>query len=323
MSFLKRLGAVLTASLCMVGVLTAPSYASGSEGIGGDNPIVQDLREEVATTQWNLDRIDQRNLPLNGQYNPPAPRIGTTIYNIDSGALITHVEFQGRASYGPDYVDGGTSADCNGHGTHTTGTEIGATVGAAVATKVVEVRVLDCNNSGNSADVKSALNWVRINAHKPAVVNMSLGLVGCLNCGVDEAVQAVLNAGITVVASAGNDNTNACGQTPARVPGVITVASTTSSDARSSFSNYGPCVDLFAPGSSIVSSCKGSTTQKCTMSGTSMASPLVAGYASMILSYNTTWTPAQVQSAIVGRATVGHVSNPGSGTPNRLIYLGP
>jgi subtilisin family serine protease len=284
---------------------------------------VQEFTIEVAQTPatWGLDRIDQRDLPLNNTYNYTKTGSGVRAYIIDTGILTTHTQFGGRASHGYDFVNNDADAtDCNGHGTHVAGTVGGSTYGVAKAVALVAVRVLNCSGSGTTTGVISGVNWVRQNAVKPAVANMSLG--GGASSSLDQAVNNAINAGITFAVAAGNSNFIACFYSPARVGAAITVGATTSTDARASYSNYGSCLDLFAPGSSITSAWYTSTTATAVLSGTSMATPHVAGAAALYLQGAPTASPATVRNAIVNAATTGKVTNRGGSSPNRLLYTG-
>jgi subtilisin family serine protease len=285
--------------------------------------IEQDQTVQATTTQsgatWGLDRIDQRDLPLNSTYNYTPTGSGVRAYIIDTGILTTHSQFGGRASGGYTAIsDGRGSTDCNGHGTHVAGTVGGSTYGVAKSVTLIAVRVLDCAGSGTNSGVIAGMDWVANNRITPAVANMSLG--GGASTAVDDAVNRMHNAGVTVVVAAGNENQNACNVSPSRAANAITVGATTSSDARASYSNYGSCVDVFAPGSSITSSWYTSTTATNTISGTSMASPHVAGVAALYLQGNPSATPATVANAITSTATTGKVTSAGTGSPNRLVY---
>jgi subtilisin family serine protease len=272
------------------------------------------------TPSWGLDRIDQRNLPLNNSYTYPNTASNVHAYIIDTGILTTHTDFGGRASVGTDTVgDGRNGIDCNGHGTHVSGTVGGAKYGVAKAVRLVAVRVLDCNGSGTYSGVIAGIDWVTAHAVKPAVANMSLG--GGFSQAVNDAVTRSMNSGVSYALAAGNSNANACNYSPSSTPGALTAGATDSSDNRASFSNYGTCVALFAPGVSITSDWNTSTTATNTISGTSMASPHVAGAAALYLSANPSSSAAQVRSALVGKATSGVVKNPGPGSPNKLLFV--
>ena len=268
---------------------------------------------------WGLDRIDQRNLPLNNSYTYDTTASGVHAYIIDTGVLLTHTQFTGRMGNGYDAVtSGGNANDCNGHGTHVAGTVGGTTHGVAKGVTIHPVRVLGCNGSGTNAGVIAGMDWVANNHVKPAVANMSLG--GGASQATDDAVARMTNAGVTVVVAAGNSNDNACNYSPARAPSAITTGSTANTDARSSFSSYGSCLDIYAPGTNITSAWYTGTTATNTISGTSMASPHVAGVAALYLAANPSATPAQVTTAIINNATPNVVTNPGAGSPNRLLY---
>jgi subtilisin family serine protease len=286
--------------------------------------VEQDQVVSIAATQtnatWGIDRIDQRNLPRSTTYTYPNTAGNVHAYIIDTGILTTHSQFGGRAASGWDFVDNDADAtDCNGHGTHVAGTVGGSTYGVAKAVQLVAVRVLSCSGSGTTAGVVAGINWVTANAIRPAVANMSLG--GGASTTLDNAVNNSIDSGVTYALAAGNSNANACNTSPARVANAITVGATTSTDARASYSNIGSCLDLFAPGSSITSAWYTSTSATNTISGTSMASPHVAGAAALVLSANPSFTPAQVRTSLVNNATTGVVGNAGTNSPNRLLFV--
>ncbi|MGV9455643.1 S8 family peptidase [Streptomyces sp. NPDC003635] len=289
--------------------------------------VVQNRTFSITATQpnppsWGLDRVDQRNLPLNSSYTyPDSAGQGVTAYVIDTGVRISHGDFGGRASYGYDAVDNdNTAQDGHGHGTHVAGTVAGTAYGVAKKARVVGVRVLNNSGQGTTAQVVAGIDWVARNAVKPAVANMSLG--GGADTAIDTAVRNAIASGVTFAVAAGNESTNASTRSPARVTEAITVGATTSSDAKASYSNYGSVLDLFAPGSSITSAWNTSDSATNTISGTSMAAPHVAGAAALHLGANPTATPAQVSAALTTAATPNVVTSPGTGSPNRLLYVG-
>ncbi|WP_430785062.1 S8 family peptidase [Actinoplanes sp. G11-F43] len=276
----------------------------------------------LAATQtnatWGIDRIDQRALPLSTTYTYPVTASNVTAYIIDTGIRYTHSQFGGRATAGYDAVGSG-AVDCNGHGTHVAGTVGGSTYGVAKAVRLVGVRVLNCAGSGTTAGVVAGVNWVTQNAVKPAVANMSLG--GGASTTIDNAVANSIASGVTYAVAAGNNNANASNYSPARVASAITVGATTRTDARASYSNYGSVLDIFAPGSAITSAWYTSNSATNTINGTSMAAPHVAGAAALVLSRNPSYTPAQVSSSLTSSATTGVVTSPGTGSPNRLLFV--
>jgi aqualysin 1 len=293
------------------------SHNPNIEFIEADQEITIDATQSPAT--WGLDRIDQRNLPLNNTYNYNFTGTGVTAYIIDTGIRITHNEFGGRASSGRDFVDNDLNADdCNGHGTHVAGTVGGNTYGVAKGVSLVAVRVLNCSGSGTTSGVIAGIDWVTSqHTMGKAVANMSLG--GSPSTALDNAVRNSIADGVVYAVAAGNSNRSACNYSPARTAEAITVGATTSTDARASYSNKGSCLDLFAPGSSITSAWNTSNTATNTISGTSMATPHVAGIAALYLEGHNA-TPQQVRDAIVGAATLNVVGNAGKGSPNRLLY---
>ncbi|MDZ7719406.1 MAG: PKD domain-containing protein [Balneolaceae bacterium] len=282
--------------------------------------IEKDMKVQAFESQtnatWGLDRSDQRNLPLDDVYNYSSTGENITVYIADTGINYSHEDFGGRATLGYDAF-GGDGEDCDGHGTHVSGTVGGSQWGIAKNIDLVSVRVLDCSGSGSLSGVIAGIDWITANADGPSVVNMSLG--GGASSTLDSAVENSIAAGITYVVAAGNSGDNACNYSPARVPSAITVGSSTSSDTRSSFSNYGSCVDLFAPGSGITSAWIGSTTATNTISGTSMASPHVAGAAALYLFSNSSATPSEVESSLISFATQNIITDSNTEN-NHLLY---
>ncbi|HEY8985969.1 MAG TPA: S8 family peptidase [Streptomyces sp.] len=295
-----------------------PSVASVEQ-----NQTVRITDTTQSSAPWGLDRIDQSSLPLSNTYTyPDSAGSGVTAYVIDTGVRITHSQISGRASYGYDAVDGDSVAsDGNGHGTHVATTIAGSTYGVAKKAKIVAVRVLDNDGSGTTAGVIEGVDWVTANHSGPSVANMSLG--GGTSSSLDTAVRNSIASGVTYAVAAGNSNANASSSSPARVTEAITVGATTSSDARASYSNYGSVLDIFAPGSSITAGWYTSDTATNTISGTSMATPHVAGAAAVYLASHTSATPSQVATALVNGSISGVVTSPGSGSPNRLLKLVP
>ncbi|MFJ7179065.1 S8 family peptidase [Streptomyces massasporeus] len=289
--------------------------------------VEQNQRVTLAATQtnapWGLDRVDQASLPLSGTYTyPDSAGSGVTVYVIDTGVRITHQQISGRASHGYDAVDGDNNAsDGNGHGTHVATTIAGSTYGVAKKARIVGVRVLNNSGSGTTAGVIAGIDWVTRNHSGPSVANMSLG--GGASATLDTAVRNSIAGGVTYAVAAGNSSTTASSSSPARVAEAITVGATTSTDAKASYSNYGSALDIFAPGSSITAGWHTSDTATNTISGTSMATPHVAGAAALHLAGHTSSTPAQVATSLVNGAVTGKVTSAGSGSPNRLLQIVP
>ncbi|GGL11842.1 S8 family peptidase [Deinococcus radiotolerans] len=287
--------------------------------------IEQDATVHADATQsgatWGIDRIDQRSLPLSGTYTYAATASGVKAYIIDTGINTTHNEFGGRAIWGTNQSGDGNNTDCNGHGTHVAGTVGGSTYGVAKGVTLVAVKVLDCQGSGSNSGVIAGINWAATNkGTAAAVANMSLG--GGASQAVDDAVNSATSKNLIMAVAAGNENQNACNVSPARAASAITVGASTKTDSRdTSYSNYGSCVDLFAPGTGITSSWIGSNVATNTISGTSMATPHVAGAVALLIAAGNTTTSA-VTSALLNNATSGVLSSIGTGSPNKLLFTG-
>lgn len=292
--------------------------------LNAPRPREKRTRATQSNATWGLDRIDQRQLPLDGTYTYKTKASNVHVYVIDTGVRTSHSEFGGRARIGTDTVgDGLNGTDCHGHGTHVAGTAAGSTYGVAKGASVVGIRVLNCLGSGTTSGVIAGVDWVTANAVKPAVANMSLG--GGASASLDAAVRRSIASGVSYAVAAGNGNIiglpeDACGASPARVPEALTVGATDKTDTKASWSNYGTCVDLFAPGVGITSAWSSGDTDTDTISGTSMATPHTAGAAALYLSVRPSATPAQVSDALTANATSGVVKSAGSGSPNRLLY---
>ncbi|KUL53015.1 S8 family peptidase [Streptomyces sp. NRRL S-1521] len=278
---------------------------------------------------WGLDRVDQRDLPVDRSYTYGTTAANVNAYILDTGIRMSHRDFGGRAVSGYDFIDDDSNAsDCQGHGTHVAGTVGGGSYGVAKGVELVGVRVLNCQGtSGDTwAPVLAGIDWVTKNAVKPAVANMSIG--GGRTQSVNDAVSTSISSGVTWVVAAGNNNADSCSYSPSSTPAAITVGATNSRDARATGwsngqgSNYGSCLDIFAPGDSIVSTSNSGDSASQSMSGTSMAAPHVAGAAALVLAANPTWTPAQVRDKLVADATSGKVTDARTGSPDKLLHTG-
>jgi subtilisin family serine protease len=278
---------------------------------------VMSLEATQSGATWGIDRIDQRNRPLSGTYTYTTTASNVTAYIIDTGVLPTHTQFGGRASSVYNSA-GGSANDCNGHGTHVAGTVGGSTYGVAKGVRIRGVKVLNCAGSGTNSGIIAGVDWVRANAVKPAVANMSLG--GGFSSATNTAVNNLANSGVFVAVASGNSNANACNYSPASAANVTSVNASTSTDAKASFSNYGSCTHVYAPGASITSAWHTSTSATNTISGTSMASPHVAGVGALYLAGNPSASNATVRSWIINNATASVITGNPSGTPNRLLF---
>lgn len=286
--------------------------------------VEEDTEIGVAATQtnapWNLDRSDQRAMPLNTNYEYSQTGSGAHVYILDTGIRTSHQQFGGRASVSLDVIgDGQNGQDCNGHGTHVAGIVGGQTYGVAKSVSLHAVRVLPCSGSGQISDIITGIDWVKANRQNPAVANISITAPG-VSPALESAITNAISSGVVFTIAAGNSQWNACDFTPARTPNAITVAATAEADERALYSNYGPCVDLFAPGNAVESSWYGSDTATRVLSGTSMSAPLVAGVAAIYRAGNPTASPTTVASVINNATTVGVVTNIDGTSPNKLLY---
>jgi subtilisin family serine protease len=288
--------------------------------------VQQNVTRHIVATQaptpsWGLDRIDQRDRPLNNSYTYPNTGSGVTAYIIDTGIRTTHNDFGGRASWGTNTSGDGNNSDCNGHGTHVAGTVGGTAYGVAKGVTLIAVKVLTCAGSGSDAGIAAGIDWVTSHhTSGPAVANMSLGGTGT-SPTMENAVRRSITDGVVYSLASGNSNSDACNFTPARTPEAITVNASTNTDARASFSNWGTCTDIFAPGQDITSAWNTSNTATNTISGTSMAAPHVAGGAALILGASPSATPAQVWNTMNADSSLNKITSPGTGSPNRLQFV--
>ncbi|XP_072046324.1 aqualysin-1-like [Amphiura filiformis] len=279
--------------------------------------LVRPQANQYNPPSWGQDRVNQENLPLDNLYSYDYSGSGVNVYVIDTGIRYSHNDFGGRAYSFWDFQNG-NGDDCNGHGTHCSGTIGGASYGLAKGVRLYNARVFPCSGGSSTDTIIAAMDYVRVYGSTPAVVSMSLG--GGASYAEDQAVKNLYNAGFVVSVAAGNDNANACNYSPARAPEAITVGATDSRDVRSSFSNYGSCLDLFAPGSSITSAWYRSDSDSATISGTSMACPHVSGACAKLLEFAPGYTPAQIASVLIDNSAYNKLSNIGSGSPNILLY---
>jgi hypothetical protein len=304
-------------------VIATPKELESLENSKDVTSIELDSRASISssTSIWGLDRVDQRS-GRDGQYSIGDEGAGVNVYVVDTGLYLSHSEFSGRVPAMWNGINDGKGVnDCNGHGTHVAGSAAGTTYGVAKKANIIPVRTLECDGSGWSSTVMAGIDWA-ISHHvtgQPAVMNLSVG--GFTNASFEEAVQSAVNDGITVVAAAGNSGVDACATFPSRVPSAITVAATNINDAQASWSNYGSCVDIQAPGVSVRSAWNNSPTGYNTLDGTSMATPHVSGAAAILLSRHRSLSPAEVQQTIINNATTGLVSSNKGATPNRLLFV--
>ena len=319
-----KVGHKYTAALHGFSISATETEAKQLAADGSVAYVQQSQKFHVTDTQanppsWGLDRIDQRDLPLDSSYTYASKGDGVNVYVIDTGVMMSHPTFEGRATGGYDAVDGDNDPqDGYGHGTHVAGTIAGAEYGVAKGANIVAVRVLDNSGSGTTDQVVAGIDWVAQNHTGPSVANMSLG--GGADDVLDQATRGAIASGVTFAIAAGNSSADASGFSPARVTEAITVAASDNADGQASFSNFGSVVDIYAPGVDITSAWNDGATN--TISGTSMATPHVAGAAALFLSTNPTATPADVAAGLTAAATPDKITNPSAGTPNLLLYTG-
>ncbi|HUF50974.1 MAG TPA: S8 family peptidase [Longimicrobiales bacterium] len=301
------------------GQLNALRHMPGVEYVEEDQVYTADATQTMTAGGglWGLDRIDQRGLPLSGSYTYNTTASNVYVYVIDTGIYTGHTQFGGRATNVYDAF-GGNGQDCHGHGTHVAGTIGASTYGVAKATRLRGVRVLNCSGSGSTSGIIAAVDWVRANRLNPAIANMSLG--GGYSGSLNTAVNNLANSGVFTAVAAGNSGANACNYSPASAGSAFTTAASTKTDARASYSNYGSCVDAYAPGSSVLSAWIGGSSATNTISGTSMASPHVAGVAALYKATYGNVSSSTIDSWIKNNATTSRITGNVSGTPNRLLY---
>jgi PKD repeat protein len=298
-----------------------PMSEAARVGLVGDRRVIRVEPDVVVTadaTGWAQDRVDQRTLPLDGVYRKNYTGAGVTAYVVDGGIRYDHAEFGGRATFGYD-VYGGNGSDCGGHGTHVASTIGGTNYGTAPGVSLVSVRVMDCTGSGTMSGVIAGLDWIMANRRAPCVVNMSLG--GPSTTAMDDAVVRLTNAGVLVAVAAGNEGVDACNTSPARAADALTVGATDQSDVRATFSNYGNCLDLFAPGVSIPGAWYSAPSDYAYMSGTSSATPLVAGAAALLLQHYPSIAARALRDSIYNHATKGRVASSLTGNNHLLFTL--
>jgi subtilisin family serine protease len=319
--------AVYDAALSGFAVRTTAARAAALAADPRVASVEPDAEFRTSDTQprapWPLDRIDQRELPLDESYTYATRAAGVTAYILDTGINIGHLEFGGRARRGVNTVFLESSADCNGHGTHVAATVGGATYGVAKGVSLVSVKIADCRGSARLSGMLKGINWMVKDAAKspgtPAVANMSIG--GTRSHALEGAVIKAVAHGITFTVAAGNDGRDACSGSPAATPQALTVGATDAEDRWAAFSSHGRCVDIAAPGVAVVSAWKGSPTATARASGTSMAAPHVTGAAALVLASGRARTPAQVAEVLLHDAVPGRITGVPAGTPNLLLHV--